>query len=211
MSSEAQLNANRANSQLSTGPKTETGKEASKKNAFRHGLTSQLFVLPGEDVDAFEQLHTDAVADFSPIGLAEELLVFDLTFSWWRVLRTRRTQAAFLARIDAYGSPAALSDRDTATFLIFQRYVSQAENAWNRTLTKLQQTQMRRQAAAPPASPKATIGSVSQNPYPRPAAPPSTPLASFGKTPLGASSRPETTLTGPPSVEIIANAPPLKL
>ncbi|MEO7143011.1 MAG: hypothetical protein ABI165_05850, partial [Bryobacteraceae bacterium] len=74
MTSTAQLDANRANAQLSTGPKTEAGKEASKNNAFKHGLTSQQIVLKHEDPQAFEQLKADTFADFSPVGLAEEML-----------------------------------------------------------------------------------------------------------------------------------------
>ena len=38
MSSQAQIAANRANAQLSTGPRTEEGKAASSRNAYRHGL-----------------------------------------------------------------------------------------------------------------------------------------------------------------------------
>jgi len=36
--SKKQLDANRANAQESTGPKTAKGKEQSRKNAIKHGL-----------------------------------------------------------------------------------------------------------------------------------------------------------------------------
>lgn len=39
--SERQLAANRANAQLSTGPRTDAGKAASSRNAWKHGRTSQ--------------------------------------------------------------------------------------------------------------------------------------------------------------------------
>ncbi|MEO7145330.1 MAG: hypothetical protein ABI165_17685 [Bryobacteraceae bacterium] len=99
MPTAAQLDANRANAQLSTGPKTEAGNaqkvrralsygaetvshrtpfcaysvdEASKNNAFKHGFTSRQIVLSSEDRQAFEQLHAGAGAEFAPVGLAEE-------------------------------------------------------------------------------------------------------------------------------------------
>lgn len=40
MASERQLAANRANAKRSTGPKTNTGRHASIRNAVRHGLAS---------------------------------------------------------------------------------------------------------------------------------------------------------------------------
>lgn len=38
--------ANRENAQKSTGSRTEEGKQRSRFNAFRHGITSQTLVLP---------------------------------------------------------------------------------------------------------------------------------------------------------------------
>jgi hypothetical protein len=50
MSTEAQISANQANSQNSTGPKTEAGKTASAQNSWKHGLTVGVFrVLATED------------------------------------------------------------------------------------------------------------------------------------------------------------------
>ena len=41
MASERQIAANRRNALLSSGPKTQTGKRASSRNALRHGLTAR--------------------------------------------------------------------------------------------------------------------------------------------------------------------------
>ena len=43
MASERQIEANRRNARLSTGPRSASGKRRSSKNAFRHGLSRPLF------------------------------------------------------------------------------------------------------------------------------------------------------------------------
>ena len=56
MASPAQILANRQNSNLSSGPKTREGKEASSRNATRHGLTGKQIVIAGEDPAEYENL-----------------------------------------------------------------------------------------------------------------------------------------------------------
>jgi hypothetical protein len=51
--SDARLNANRANSQFSTGPKTEEGKAKSSLNAVKTGLTGRTVFLPTDDIHAY--------------------------------------------------------------------------------------------------------------------------------------------------------------
>ena len=41
MPSDAQIEANRRNARNSTGPRTEAGKERSRRNALRHGLAAE--------------------------------------------------------------------------------------------------------------------------------------------------------------------------
>jgi hypothetical protein len=48
--SEAQILANQANAKLSTGPKSEAGKERSRRNSLKHGMTGGGVVLPEEAV-----------------------------------------------------------------------------------------------------------------------------------------------------------------
>jgi hypothetical protein len=45
---------NRANSQQSTGPRSEAGKQRSALNALTHGLTARTAVLPSEDQAAYQ-------------------------------------------------------------------------------------------------------------------------------------------------------------
>jgi hypothetical protein len=66
MVSDKQLEANRANAQKSTGPRTEEGKRRSSLNATRHGLTGQVIVVPEENLAAFNQFTAAQVANLDP-------------------------------------------------------------------------------------------------------------------------------------------------
>ena len=46
MTSLKQLEANRRNALKSTGPRTENGKHASRRNALRHGFTAETVIEP---------------------------------------------------------------------------------------------------------------------------------------------------------------------
>src|SRR3954451_1267611 len=50
--SAAKIESNRRNSQRSTGPRTQQGKEVSRLNGMTHGACSKIAVLPGEDPEA---------------------------------------------------------------------------------------------------------------------------------------------------------------
>lgn len=56
MSTESQIQANRENAKLSSGPKTEIGKAVSALNNTRHGLTGAFHVLGSESQSDFDAL-----------------------------------------------------------------------------------------------------------------------------------------------------------
>ena len=64
--SEARIAANRANALKSTGPRTQEGKDRSRQNAVKHGLTGDGIALPAEDAEAVA-LRFDSLRDqFDP-------------------------------------------------------------------------------------------------------------------------------------------------
>lgn len=75
------------NAQHSTGPRTEVGKKRSSLNALRHGLTSQVVVLPTEDLAAYVTFIAEFQNDLKPAGVIEKQLVQTLADTQWRLNR----------------------------------------------------------------------------------------------------------------------------
>jgi hypothetical protein len=91
---EAQLIANRANAQFSTGPRTEEGKNRSSLNAFRHGLTGQIVIHTPEDRQAFQK-HCDEIREsLAPVGALETTLAQSIAEDYWRLNRARALENA---------------------------------------------------------------------------------------------------------------------
>ena len=96
MASQRQIAANRRNARLG-GPKTETGKQQSRLNSIRHGLTSSsLTVLPEEDLHEYEDILRGFRESLQPHGALEEALVLRLAQTHWRGLRSRRVETGML-------------------------------------------------------------------------------------------------------------------
>jgi hypothetical protein len=92
--SASRLAANRANAQKSTGPRTEEGKAASRKNALRHGLTAKTVVLEIEDPAEYEAFRTRVIAAFAPAPGVEQHLAEELADALWRLKRAQRIETA---------------------------------------------------------------------------------------------------------------------
>lgn len=90
--SQKRAETNRANAQLSTGPKTPLGKLASSRNSTKHGLTSGQLIIPGEDPAEFDSLVAALLEDHQPAGETEELLVTEMAQSHWLAQRAIRLQ-----------------------------------------------------------------------------------------------------------------------
>jgi hypothetical protein len=95
--SEARLNANRANAQFSSGPKTQAGKAKSSMNAVKTGLTSRSVLLPLDDALIYQQHLDRNFADFSPLTDKEKALVQTIADTEWRLLRIAPLEAGIYA------------------------------------------------------------------------------------------------------------------
>ncbi len=87
MATEAQIAANRLNSQKSTGPKTEEGKAAVAQNALKHGLFSTLIIVNGETQEDFDMFRDQMLAELLPVGIIESVLAERIISLAWRLRR----------------------------------------------------------------------------------------------------------------------------
>src|SRR6516165_7016824 len=87
MTSSKQIEANRRNSLKSTGPKTETGKRASRCNAVRHGPTAETVIGTLEDAEDYKAFEATITADYDAQSAAERELVLRLASLLWRLRR----------------------------------------------------------------------------------------------------------------------------
>jgi hypothetical protein len=95
--SSARAEASRRNGARSRGPKTPEGKARSARNALKHGMRAQKYVvLPQEDAAAF-QAHEAALNDeLAPDGVLQNILVQRIARAAWRLERAERLEVEVL-------------------------------------------------------------------------------------------------------------------
>jgi hypothetical protein len=170
--SEARIRANRANALLSTGPKTPEGKERSRQNGLKHGLTGEGIVIPQEDVAEVERRQSAFRAEREPSGEVGEVLLRRLAVLSVRMDRCVDQEIAAIAENVAKamaefevpeGVDEATADRlraleaDRAKFdpskeaCLARKYEAAAERGFFRALKELRQVE--REAKAEIAAP----------------------------------------------------------
>jgi hypothetical protein len=85
--SASQLQANRANAQKSTGPRTEEGKRRSRLNGLRHGLTGQVSIMTDENRAAHDAFCNPIIARLAADGPLEMQLAHLIAQDHWRLNR----------------------------------------------------------------------------------------------------------------------------
>jgi hypothetical protein len=96
MTSIRQIEANRRNALRSTGPKTDEGKQRSRRNAVRHGLTTETVVVSLEDVEDYRAFETAITADYDARTAVERELVLRLASLLWRLRRATAIETDLL-------------------------------------------------------------------------------------------------------------------
>ncbi|MEE1877951.1 hypothetical protein [Altererythrobacter litoralis] len=104
MATKRQIEANRRNAQQSTGPRSAEGKEASSRNALKHGVLSEKAVCYHEDRDAFDALLEQLAHELEPKTALECTLVERLSILLWREKRLAEAEAVRIAHRCGHGS-----------------------------------------------------------------------------------------------------------
>ena len=97
MATPAQVEANRANAQHSTGPLSAETKAKVSHNALKTGLTGRTILLPTDDVAAYEALIAHINRKFSPATDEEKHLTQSIADTEWRLLRIPTLEAGTFA------------------------------------------------------------------------------------------------------------------
>src|SRR5215471_2615009 len=96
MATEKQIIANQHNAKHSTGPRTESGKRRSRRNAVRHGLMAETVIVSLEDAADYTAFERAIKSDYSPQTAIEGQLVSRLASLLWRLRRTVIVESGLL-------------------------------------------------------------------------------------------------------------------
>jgi hypothetical protein len=190
----SQIEANRRNSQKSTGPRSPEGKAISRFNALKSGVNAKSQVIPGEDASALEALASDYHQQFRPANPLECFLVDSLVNADWQLRRLRRVEAQLWGfHTDAAKDETDGIDEDYPLGHVFQRgidafnrlqrRIDSTERSYYRALKELQRHQAGR-TTGPPEPVPPELASFSQDPEPPPPHP--SPAAGSAPPPITA-------------------------
>jgi hypothetical protein len=152
MSTPAQIAANRKNAELSSGPKSLTGKDSSSMNNFKFGLTGGRFMLlEWEEEEEWDKLLADLRQEYQPSTPTEKILVDDMAKSHWLTLRARALQHFCFDP----NNPVTGAEAYKAKLALYIRYETTHSRAFHKCLKELLSLRQQRR--------KEEIGFESQN------------------------------------------------
>jgi hypothetical protein len=96
MTSLKQIEANRRNAQKSIGPITPEGKQRSRGNALRHGLTAETVIGALENAEDYAAFEAAIMAEYGAQSVIERELVARLASLLWRLRRATAIETGLL-------------------------------------------------------------------------------------------------------------------
>ena len=130
MTTEKQFLANQQNAKHSTGPRTESGKRRSRRNAVRHGLTAETVIDTLEDAADYKAFERAIKSDYSPQTAIEGQLVTRLASLLWRLRRAVIVESGLLnVQAETIQSPCSrpTSNYDVDRLSIFRKFLHSSD------------------------------------------------------------------------------------
>lgn len=138
------ITANRLNAKKSTGPKTSQGKKKSALNSIKHGLCSNILLLPNENPMEWKSFLNDIFETFHPKNSFDSFLVENLAVLCWRKRRIIAAESEIYFRFrqkdqEKYSNEVSLyHDQENTKVLNFGSvYFSESLNVLSRYETSL--------------------------------------------------------------------------
>jgi hypothetical protein len=102
-----------------TGPRTEAGKQRTRLNAYKHGLTGQIHLFTADEHTAFENHCQSVVQALAPVGILEQQLAQSIAEDRWRLNRARalETNIFALGQIGEFEDPVDQALAQAKTWL----------------------------------------------------------------------------------------------
>jgi hypothetical protein len=186
-----QIEANRLNSQKSTGPRTLQGKAVSRFNALKSGIDAISEIIGGEDYNELEALAADYYLRWQPALPEERFLVDALVHDEWQLRRLRKAEAYLWTHFrgvscgwdgtKTFAPMGVTFERGAGDFMRLQRRIGATERSYHLTLDKLQSLAAQVPDAADQPEPTVSI-EVTPDPPPQ--------IGFVPPIPVGQASRP---------------------
>jgi hypothetical protein len=151
--SPARAEASRKNGAKSRGPKTAEGRAHSARNALKHGLRAEKYVvLPDEDAAEFAAVEAALIDELAPAGVLQRILAGRIARASWRLMRVERLEVELFEQCHfPGGGPGLALIRDgngTRSFETLLRYRGAALAEFMRSLRTLKALQAEARACA---------------------------------------------------------------
>ena len=139
-----------------TGPRTEAGKQRTRLNAYKHGLTGQIHLFTAEEHAAFENHCQSVVQALAPVGILEQQLAQSIAEDQWRLNRARAIETSIFAlgQIGEFEDPADQALAQAKTWLgdarniqLLSLYQQRIERSIQRNMAELRTLRAERTAA----------------------------------------------------------------
>jgi len=141
MPSAAQVRANQANAQKSTGPASAEGKAKASRNSITHGLATGVLHVAEADRDAFHQFEANLKEAAGPQGALENETCNQLVHAAWRL---QRLQTLLYKLYEEHQADPFITPAASVQLRQLNRYRATLEMTFYRAIKQLRELQTRR-------------------------------------------------------------------